>query len=315
MEDANIFVGDFSDYFDNLDHHYLKDRLKNLLGVNKLPSDYYAVFKNITRYSWVDLNELMNIFLGNDRSKKIRPCHEQKFKLLTKNLQRLCTPKELQIKIKPIIYEQKKESGDIGIPQGSPISAVLSNIYLIDFDVQIKSFVRHIGGFYLRYCDDFIVVVPGSYPVKQLVDFIQNQVNQVPKLMLKNEKQQILRFSDSEITNNGTNVSLNFLGFAFDGRFVRLREKTIYKFHRRLYHKIAIIKKQRSLGRKGGGTKNLYEQFSIKGALLRKSGINVRQRGNFFTYLCRVKAIMGKKFCETIQRRHFRKIRRSLREN
>ena len=310
MEDANIFVGDFSDYFDNLDHRYLKNRLKSLLGVDELHNDYYAVFKNITCYSWVNLNELMNVFLGNDRFEKIRPYCKHKFKTATENLQRLFTAEEFRVKVKPIIYKNR----DFGIPQGSPISAVLSNIYLMDFDVQIKNFVTHIGGFYLRYCDDFIVVVPGSYPVKDLVGFIQSQVKNIPRLILKDEKQQTLCFSKSQIKNGGQNTSLNFLGFSFDGQFVRLREKTIYRFYRRLYHKIATIKKQRSLGRKGGGTKNLYQQFSIKGAYPPQSDKNVKLRGNFFTYLHQVKKIMGKKFCETIERKHFRKIRRSLRE-
>jgi retron-type reverse transcriptase len=51
----------------------------------------------------------------------------------------------------------------MGIPQGSPISALLSNIYMFSFDKHMKNYVDSIGGKYFRYCDDMLLIVPSEY--------------------------------------------------------------------------------------------------------------------------------------------------------
>lgn len=58
-------------------------------------------------------------------------------------------------------YINKNFSG-IGIPQGSLISAILSNVYMIDFDQELAETIFGFKGFYRRYSDDFIVVIPNS---------------------------------------------------------------------------------------------------------------------------------------------------------
>ena len=49
---------------------------------------------------------------------------------------------------------------NFGIPQGSPISALLSNIYMLNFDIEMKDYVATLGGEYFRYCDDMLFIVP-----------------------------------------------------------------------------------------------------------------------------------------------------------
>lgn len=50
---CSVIIGDFTNFFDNLEHHYLKEMLCELMRVDKLSQDYFAVFKNITRFaSW-----------------------------------------------------------------------------------------------------------------------------------------------------------------------------------------------------------------------------------------------------------------------
>ncbi|MFC3631362.1 hypothetical protein ACFOM8_18155 [Paracoccus angustae] len=45
---------DIKGYFENLDHKRIKSIWCDLLGVDELPPDHYAVFKNITKYRYVD---------------------------------------------------------------------------------------------------------------------------------------------------------------------------------------------------------------------------------------------------------------------
>ncbi|HEX8015252.1 MAG TPA: reverse transcriptase domain-containing protein, partial [Flavobacterium sp.] len=46
-----------------------------------------------------------------------------------------------------------------GIPQGLPISAVLANLYLFDFDLDIVNrWVKPHNVYYRRYSDDIFIV-------------------------------------------------------------------------------------------------------------------------------------------------------------
>ena len=45
-----VLIGDFTGFFDCLDHHYLKQQWCKVMGYDFLPPDHYAVFKNVTRY-------------------------------------------------------------------------------------------------------------------------------------------------------------------------------------------------------------------------------------------------------------------------
>ena len=56
-----VIIGDFSHFFDSLDHTYLKKQICDVLDVEILPPDYYAVFKNITKYSIWELTELLKL--------------------------------------------------------------------------------------------------------------------------------------------------------------------------------------------------------------------------------------------------------------
>ena len=38
-----IMIGDFTHFFDNLEHSYLKKRICDLLEVERLPEDFYAI--------------------------------------------------------------------------------------------------------------------------------------------------------------------------------------------------------------------------------------------------------------------------------
>ena len=40
------------------------------------------------------------------------------------------------------------------------MSAVCSNIYLIDFDQELKEWAESHNALYRRYCDDLILVIP-----------------------------------------------------------------------------------------------------------------------------------------------------------
>ena len=108
-ESCYIMVGDYTGFFDNLNHHYLKEQWCNLLGVDRLPKDHYAVFKNITKYSRWELDDLLKINgLEINRRGKAQM-----------NKQALVISHEDFHRFRSHIH---KNTDLFGIPQGSPIS-------------------------------------------------------------------------------------------------------------------------------------------------------------------------------------------------
>lgn len=295
-----VMIGDFTNFFDTLDHKYLKERLCDLLGVNPLPKDYYAVFKNITHYSTWDLKDLLtlnNLDSPDDLN----------------HIRRVLSPESFR---KYKHQYVKKNSNDYGIPQGSPISALLANIYMLACDKSIHELVHAKNGLYMRYSDDFCIALPASNvsDAELFFDEVRNILGKVKNLTLQPEKTQYFYFDGSIVQNVGTQFDpsancthrfINFLGFTFDGEHVHIRDKTISKYYYRMGKKAKSIVAQRQSGR-NPSLRNLYMLYSEKGAKT--------EHGNFITYVWRGQKTFGRS--EPIDRpikSHMVKIRKRLR--
>jgi len=64
-----------------------------------------------------------------------------------------------------------------GIPQGSPISDLLANVYLLEFDKSVRARVDALLGSYFRYSDDILIVCPGGEDTgKALVEEVRQMI-------------------------------------------------------------------------------------------------------------------------------------------
>ncbi len=137
-----------------------------MLSVAELPPDHAAVFRAITKYAVVDRDQVYErlgfVGLKIENGRTVR----QYLKAYKEIPTQLCTPKEFREKIAggdaalpTLIIRNDK---DYGIPQGAPISDILANLYLIDFDKLMDDYVRPFGGHYFRYSDDILLIVPGN---------------------------------------------------------------------------------------------------------------------------------------------------------
>lgn len=102
------------------------------------------------------------------------------------------------------------ESIQYGIPQGNPVSAVLSNLYLIALDKLCKNK----GIKLIRYADDMIIIVDSKDSAYAILDSIETYLKQERKLSIHPLE-----------TNGKTAIfvlpqkpSLTYLGVVFDGQ-------------------------------------------------------------------------------------------------
>lgn len=143
---------DISKFFDTLNHRYLKKSWCDVLGTDKLPNDHYAVFKSLTKFSFCNRDAIYKVF-------QISPNNPWNGR------QRICEPAEFRKRVRDsgLITTNKYT---FGIPQGTPISALLSNIYMIDFDQKMHALAKECGGSYRRYCDDMLFIVKRGFEAR-----------------------------------------------------------------------------------------------------------------------------------------------------
>ena len=143
---VTILAFDVTGFFDKLDHALLKRRLKAVLGVASLSNDWHKVLRTITAFHFVDMEEL-----------KAHPTFGPRLAERTRD--RIAGVEELKAEgmafhPNPEVAKGRKR----GIPQGTPISAAASNLYMMDFDIAAKAYCDGIGAMYRRYSDDILVV-------------------------------------------------------------------------------------------------------------------------------------------------------------
>lgn len=281
QDNAFIIVSDFSRFFDNLDHKYLKDRLKELLNVETLPKDYYKIFKSITKYAYIEYDDIL---------KELNLTHKGLTKLHKERLFEIEKFREFK---KDKIHVNKEKYGMV---QGSAISATMSNIYMIKFDKLINNLITSNNGIYRRYSDDIIIIIPDVYKSIEIYNKVMSIKDTIPRLELSPEKTKCFvkkNYSISSVDIRDKkiikkNTTINYLGFSYDGKCVKIREKTVAKYYRKMYARIKTINRWTVKTGHNIGRRKIYKQYSYLG----KKTKNVK-KGNFLTYVDRAQKEYG----------------------
>lgn len=268
---------DFTKFFDNLDHEILKYQWCKLLSVDSLPDDHYSIFKSLTKYSLVNRDEVYKLFEISKNNHKNRPI-------------KICSIKDFRDKVRksglikpnPILDNKK------GIPQGSSLSALLSNIYMIDFDKKLNDFVTTLDGKYYRYCDDILIIVDTKRVTEvekftcKLVDNFKLELNQSKTIKSNFTFKDGLLYADKD---------LQYLGFMFNGQNIYLRSASISRYHQKLKKSLSLSKKTMEKYNKIRESKGLDSKPLFKRKLYEKySQIG---KSNFIRYGLRAKNIMS----------------------
>ena len=312
QDSAYVYVTDLTNFFDSLDHFYLKQQIKRVLGVESLDGGNYAVFKSLTKFAYVDYKDLKDI--AAEENKEIR------------KMERFFDLDEFHRRKKELIKKNKK---NYGIPQGSSVSAVYANVYMVDFDKAMADYVSEWNGLYRRYCDDIIIVIPLKREQlyeyeKEIQKFIEEKEKQIPSVRINENKTERF-FYENHVFYDPEHAAqpgqpkcapkkLSYLGFDFDGINVRIRDKSIYKFFYRAYRKIDQVNalyyadKQKFIAGKKAVYNGYTHLFSKRHAKKKK-----QQHGNFYTYAKRAHDEFSKSSCLNSEikrqiRRHWKKI-------
>ncbi|MCC4264116.1 reverse transcriptase/maturase family protein [Oceanimonas baumannii] len=276
MGSCSAVALDLSKFFDTVDHSLLKMNWANLLGEDKLPADHFNVFKSLTRHSKVDklkLYEQFDISTNNPKNGRRRVCSIKGFRDVVRKNNLI------------VVNEDAK-----GIPQGSPISALLSNIYMLDFDVEMKRYMDIHGGRYYRYCDDMLFIVPTQIRDK-VAGHAQREIRKL-NLSINSDKTELRTFS----LKGGllrSDKTLQYLGFVFDGESIYIRSSSLARQSEKMKRGVRLakntmrkyneIRKEKGLPERELYKRKLYSRYTHLGGR------------NFITYGLRAAKKMNSK--------------------
>jgi len=117
---------------------------------------------------------------------------------------------------------KKTEAGDVGIPLGNVTSQLFANVYLHELDDFVKQKLNE--KFYLRYCDDFIILSNNKFHLDELIGSIRKFLAKTLQLELHPKKLIIKKSSQG----------IDFVGYVLFDRHVLSRTRTKQRLKRRL---------------------------------------------------------------------------------
>lgn len=305
---------DIVKFFDRLSHSVLKQRWQATLGEARLPADHFNLFKNLTDFAWVDRDRAYRACGISPHNPK--PKHQWR--------RRICTPQMFRERIRKggLIWGNPERAQQRGIPQGAPISALLSNIYMLDFDTAMQAEVSARGGLYRRYCDDIVVVVPPH--AQTAIEELALQQIELLGLTINAAKTTKAEFPVGEGAAALDGEKTQFLGFDFDGvrRLIRASSLTRYygkmrrgvNLARQTWRKHNRLEAAEGRLRSGLKTRQLYLRYSylIRRRFRSKPDGHERQGENFITYAYRASEAMGAPEIKRQVRRHLIKLKAEI---
>lgn len=249
LGNCHVVSLDIKKYFDCIDHENIKNLWSNLIGEDRLPKHHYKVFKAVTQYAVVDRLLFFSEIGVFGNKKKLETGEFVKGYLIPrKNLEtKLCSSENMRKAFSELKKKKNLKAIEVnykgyGIPQGIPLSDILANINLMKFDEYFKNLSNALGGFYYRYSDDIIFILPSDhYKSMSIMEEVSVKLREAgPMLEISKEKSSIISFTSCGSHQNfsvlygekGRN-GIEYLGFRFDGRNIFIKDGTISNLYRK----------------------------------------------------------------------------------
>lgn len=315
LGDCYAICLDIKSFFENLDHARLKRVWASILGLPDLPPDHYRVFRSLTKYVQADLFEVYRrLGIWGQKTVGGHPTVVEGYLVDRRKIPvRLCDAETMREIVfgdggkHERIAEVRKEP--YGIPQGTPISDLLANMYMLDFDREMKELAEAKGGVYMRYSDDILFVLPAEdIDPEAFVDGVSSSIRAYgDELNIAQDKTSIHRFTPATKGQTCENANddavrpsrrFEYLGFSFDGQKVRIRDSTMS----RLVQKVAAVTKREgvaaALRYPSKSVDQICEQFNyagLYGRFLRVrdfEAVEDKSGWTFWTYVRKIESTM-----------------------
>lgn len=240
-DECAVLCVDIKGFFDNMRHDNIRNTWSEVLGEDDLPVGHSIVYKNVTNYRYAFINEVLSK-MGEGWIVKGR----FRYSRTAKRRGMIGNPKLYNKLINNTLIIHKNRSIR-GIPQGSPISDIIANMYLLNFDREMINFLnsKGRGNLYKRYSDDILIVcaqkdVTAVYQrIQQLMnhDSIDlNLSNKKTELFYVNVKSGILK-DETALVEPGyikNKKAIQYLGFEFDLSDLNIRSGTVASHYRKV---------------------------------------------------------------------------------
>ena len=114
-----------------------------------------------------------------------------------------------------VVVNGRLNQASKGVPQGGPLSPLLSNILLDDLDKELE----RRGHRFARYADDLIILVKSKRAGERVMESISRFLENKLKVKVNRDKSQVVRAEEC-----------SFLGFTFTRKRLAVSEKSITRF-------------------------------------------------------------------------------------
>jgi len=160
--------------------------------------------------------------------------HDLVFKLIRRRIadERLVTLIARALKA-GVVVDGEFEKTTKGVPQGSPLSPILSNIVLNEMDQELD----RRGLAYARWADDFVILLKSRRSAHRVMERITRYLEEILGLPVNREKSKVALIRE-----------VTFLGFRIYRLKIRVSEQSIAKFKRRI-HKLTHRNNPKSMQR------------------------------------------------------------------
>lgn len=120
-----------------------------------------------------------------------------------------------------VVVDGRLNETSKGVPQGGPLSPLLSNILLDDLDKELEKR----GHQFSRYADDAVILVKSKRAGERVMESISRYLEKKLKVKVNRDKSRVVRAEES-----------SFLGFTFTRKRLTVSEKSRTRFKSELRH-------------------------------------------------------------------------------
>jgi len=120
-----------------------------------------------------------------------------------------------------VVVDGRLQPTKVGVPQGSPVSPILSNILLDDLDKELESR----GHKFIRYADDLAIFVKSKRAGERVLASVGRYLEGKLKVKVNQSKSKVSKVKDSSV-----------LGFKIHGKKLKTLDCKVQSFKRELKH-------------------------------------------------------------------------------